>query len=70
LLPVAAGILIGLPLARLAVRILEDHLNDISNDPASLATAVAVLFVSAVAAVLVPARRAMLIDPIGALREE
>jgi predicted permease len=68
--PVAVGIAIGLPLAIVAVRILEHHLNDISNDPASLATAAAVLFVSAVAAVFVPARRAMLIDPIGALREE
>jgi predicted permease len=68
--PVAVGIVIGLPLAIGAARILEHHLNDISSDPASLAVAVAVLVASAIAAVLLPARRAMLIDPIGALREE
>jgi predicted permease len=68
--PVAAGVVIGVPLAMGAVRILEHHLNDISSDPVSLALAVAVLFASAVAAVFLPARRAMGIDPIGALREE
>ncbi len=68
--PVAVGAVIGVPLAMGAVRILEHHLNDISSDPVSLAAAVAVLFASAVAAVFLPARRAMGIDPIGALREE
>jgi predicted permease len=68
--PVAAGVMIGVPLAMGAVRILEHHLNDISSDPGSLALAVAVLFTTAVAAVFLPARRAMGIDPIGALREE
>ncbi len=68
--PVAAGVAVGVPLALAAVRILEHHLNDISSDPVSLAAAVAVLFASAVAAVFLPARRAMGIDPIGALREE
>ncbi len=68
--PVAAGVVVGLPLSMGAARILEHHLNDISSDPASLAVAVAVLVASAVAAVFVPARRAMRIDPIGALREE
>jgi predicted permease len=68
--PVAAGVVIGVPLAMAAVRILENHLNDISSDPASLAVAVGVLVASAVVAVFVPARRAMEIDPIGALREE
>jgi ABC-type antimicrobial peptide transport system permease subunit len=68
--PVAVGVVIGLPLAIGAVRILESNLNDISSDPASTALAVAVLMASAVAAVFVPARRAMRIDPIGALREE
>jgi predicted permease len=68
--PVAAGVVIGVPLAMGAVRILEHHLNDISSDPVSLALAVSVMFTSAVAAVFLPARRAMRIDPIGALREE
>jgi len=68
--PVAIGAAIGLPLSLGAVRILEHHLNDISGDPLSVAAAVAVLFLSAIAAVLIPARRATLIDPLSALREE
>jgi ABC-type antimicrobial peptide transport system permease subunit len=67
---IAAGVVIGVPLAMGAVRILEHRLNDISSDPASVAVAVGVLVASAVVAVFVPARRAMGIDPIGALREE
>ena len=68
--PVAVGVVLGLPLSLLAVRLLEHHLNDISSDPASIAAAVAVLLVAAVAAVLVPVRRATRIDPIGALRDD
>jgi predicted permease len=68
--PVVIGVAVGLPLSIAAVRLLQHHLNDISSDPLSIATAVAVLLAAAVAAVLVPARRAMRIDPIGALREE
>jgi hypothetical protein len=64
----AIGVCIALGARR--ADILERHLNDISSDPVSLAPAVAVLFTSAVAAVLLSARRAMRIDPIGALREE
>ena len=68
--PVVAGLTIGLPLSILAVRALAHHLNDISSDPASIAIAVVVLLAAAVAAVLIPARRAARIDPIRALREE
>jgi len=68
--PVMAGVVLGLPLSIAAMRLLEHHLNDISSDPASVAIAVAVLLAAAAAAVLVPARRATRIDPIGALREE
>ena len=68
--PVVAGLTIGLPLSIIAVRVLAHHLNDISSDPASIAIAVAVLLAAAVAAVLIPARRAARIDPIRALREE
>lgn len=68
--PVAIGLLLGLPLSIAAVRLLQHHLNDISSDPASIAVAIGVLLTAAAAAVLVPARRATRIDPIGALREE
>lgn len=68
--PVVAGLTLGLPLSVLAVRMLAHHLNDISSDPVSIAIAVAVLLATAVAAVLIPARRAAAIDPIRALREE
>jgi predicted lysophospholipase L1 biosynthesis ABC-type transport system permease subunit len=61
---------VGIALGARRADILEHHLNDISSDPVSLALAVAGLFTSAVAAVFLPARRAMRIDPIGALREE
>jgi len=49
---------------------LEHHLSGITSDPLSISTSIAVLLVSATIAVLVPARRAMLIDPTSALRDE
>lgn len=68
--PVALGLTIGLPLSIVAVRALARHLNDISTDPVSIAIAVLVMLAAAVAAVLIPARRASRIDPIRALRED
>jgi predicted lysophospholipase L1 biosynthesis ABC-type transport system permease subunit len=68
--PVMLGVLLGVPPSVLAVRLLAHHLNDIASDPPSVAAAVAVLVASAIAAVVVPTRRAMRIHPIGALREE
>lgn len=68
--PVAIGIALGLPLSVLMVRTLERYLDHIAGDPRSGALAVGVLIASAIAAVVVPARRAMRIEPVGALREE
>ncbi|HEY6830140.1 MAG TPA: ABC transporter permease [Gemmatimonadaceae bacterium] len=68
--PVLIGVILGVPLSILAVRALEHHLSGISGDPLSILTAIVVLLVSATIAVLVPARRAMLIDPTSALRDE
>ena len=68
--PVVIGILLGVPLAVATVRLLEHHLSGISSDPFSISTSIVVLLVSATIAVLVPARRAMLIDPTSALRDE
>jgi predicted permease len=68
--PVAIGVALGLPLSVLAVRALEHHLSGISSDPLSIFVSIAVLLVSATVAVLIPARRAMLIDPTSALRDE
>jgi predicted permease len=68
--PVAIGVLFGVPLSIVAVRTLEHHLNGISSDPLSVATSIGVLLTSALIAVLIPARRAMLIDPTAALRDE
>jgi predicted permease len=68
--PVMLGILLGVPVSILAVRALEQHLNNIEGDPRAGAVAVAVLLASVGAAVAIPARRAMRIEPVGALREE
>jgi len=68
--PVLIGVIVGVPLSVLAVRALEHHLSGISGDPLSILTSIVVLLVSATIAVLVPARRAMLIDPTSALRDE
>jgi predicted permease len=65
------GLTIGLPATWALTRIIESQLFGIRvHDPLSLAgAAVAVLLVAAAAALL-PARRAMHIDPVGALRYE
>jgi ABC-type lipoprotein release transport system permease subunit len=61
---------VGVPLSLVTVRFLEHHLSGISSDPLSVSVSIAVLFASATIAVLLPARRAMLIDPTSALRDE
>jgi ABC-type antimicrobial peptide transport system permease subunit len=67
----AAGLVIGVPAALAAGRLLQATLFGVSgHDPFLLALAVAVLAVCAVAAGLIPARRAAALDPVQALRIE
>jgi len=68
--PVVIGVVLGVPLSIVVVRMLEHHLSGISSDPLSVLTSIVVLLASATLAVIVPARRAMLIDPTLALRDE
>ena len=68
--PVLIGVILGVPLSILGVRALEHHLSGIAGDPLSILTSIVVLLVSATIAVFIPARRAMLIDPTSALRDE
>jgi len=59
------GISVSLALTRYASSILFDVT---PRDPATFASGVAVLLVAGLAAALIPARRAMLLDPINVLR--
>ncbi len=68
--PVMVGVVLGVPLSILTVRMLEHHLSGISSDPLAVFISIVILLLSATIAVLVPARRAMLIDPTSALRDE
>jgi predicted permease len=68
---VAAGLPIGWILARLASRQMSAMLFELTPaDPATIAAAIGILMLVAMAAGLVPARRAARIDPIVALRSE
>jgi putative ABC transport system permease protein len=68
---VAAGVVIGVPLALAAARLLEAQLHGVSvGDPYSFGLAVIVLTAAAIAAALVPARRAANVAPLVALRAE
>jgi predicted permease len=69
--PLVAGLAVGLLAALALTRQLESLLYEIEpNDPATMATAVAVLLVVGLAAAYVPARRAARVDPVVALRAE
>jgi putative ABC transport system permease protein len=69
--PVVFGIAVGVLGAVLMIRALAHLLTQLSaNDPPSLAGAVVVLVAAAVAGCYVPARRAMRVDPMVALRRE
>ena len=68
---VGIGLVLGLPLALLITRALSTMLYGVrSNDPATLAIAMSVLFSTAALAGYLPARRASRVDPIIALRYE
>ena len=65
------GTVVGLALAALVANALSGALYGIAwFDPAAWAAAVGVMFAAALAANLIPARRAMKVDPITALRAE
>jgi ABC-type antimicrobial peptide transport system permease subunit len=65
------GILIGLAGAIALTRLLSDMLYHVTPlDPVSFASALVLLFVTAIVACWVPARRAARLDPVQALRRE
>jgi predicted permease len=71
LVQVLCGVAIGLPLALFATRALGGLLFEIApTDPATFAVVPLLLLVAGLAAALGPARRAMRVDPVAALRWE
>jgi ABC-type antimicrobial peptide transport system permease subunit len=71
MIPVAIGIAIGIPGALALTRLMSNLLYGITaGDPLTYVTVAALLAVVALAACYLPARRAMKIDPLVALRHE
>ncbi len=71
MLPLAIGLVIGLAASFAVNRVLESALVRVSpSDPISLVVSSAVLICSAMLGCLIPARRAMRVDPLVALRHE
>src|SRR5581483_6178075 len=71
LVVVCIGILIGLPLAWLAIRVLAGFLFGLTpTDPLTIAAALSLLLAVAGIAAYLPARRAAQVDPLTALRYE
>ena len=70
-LQVAVGLVIGIPLAIMAGRLMASKLFQVRNyDPFVLGTSVIALGVCAAIASILPARRAASTDPMKALRTE
>ena len=71
LLLAAIGVLIGLPLAMAASRLIASMLFGVkAADPITIAIAILIMLTTAVVAGYLPARRATNVDPIDALRRE
>ena len=69
--PVLAGLVVGLGLSLVAGQLLRGLLVSIGpNDPASMMFVALILFSSAAAALWVPVRRALRVDPTSSLRAE
>ena len=69
--PVVAGLIVGLGGAAALSQVLRGRLYGISNfDPATYLAAIAIFLVTVTFAALLPARRALRIDPLSALRHE
>ncbi|MEO8680622.1 MAG: ABC transporter permease [Vicinamibacterales bacterium] len=69
--PVGIGLLVGLPAALAVMPVLKSQLVSVSAaDPVSLGAAAGILVVAAALGCFVPARRAVRIDPVVALRHE
>jgi putative ABC transport system permease protein len=71
MIPLGVGLILGLAASFAVNRVLEAELVQVSPaDPITLAVSSAVLVLSATLGCLVPARRAMRVDPVVALRHE
>lgn len=69
--PALAGLGLGVIVAAGATRLLTTYLVDVKPlDPSTFAASAVVLAIAAVAAALLPARQALSIDPVEALRDE
>jgi len=71
MLPVTMGLIVGLAASFAVNHILQSQLVGVSpNDPLTMSAAPVVLIVVALLACQIPARRAMLVDPVVVLRHE
>ena len=71
MLPVGIGLTIGLPAAFAVTPLLKSQLVEVAPaEPLTLVVATATLVLSATLGCLIPARRAMRVDPVVALRHE
>jgi predicted permease len=69
--PVLAGLLVGVGGATALSQVLRRELYGISNlDPMTYATAIGIFILTAALAALLPARRALRVDPLGSLRHD